>query len=49
MASSMAEMLGVSIRGVAVGVGILGRKSVETAGEAVKGLGGALQGLFSAQ
>jgi hypothetical protein len=49
MGSSMAEMLGVSIRGVAEGVGILGRKSVETAGEAVKGLGGALQGLFGGQ
>jgi uncharacterized protein involved in outer membrane biogenesis len=49
MASSMAGMLGVSIRGVAEGVGILGRKSVETAGEAVKGLGGALQGLFGGQ
>ncbi len=49
MASSMAEMLGVSIRDVAEGVGTLGRKSVETAGEAVKGLGGALQGLFGAQ
>ncbi len=48
-ASSMAEMLGVSIRAVAEGVGTLGRKSVETAGEAVKGLGGALQGLFGAQ
>jgi hypothetical protein len=47
LASSMAEMLGVSLRGVAEGVGTLGRKSVETAGETVKGLGDALQGLFS--
>jgi uncharacterized protein involved in outer membrane biogenesis len=49
LASSMADMLGVSIRGVAEGMGGLGRKSVESAGEAVKGLGGALQGLFSGQ
>ncbi|MFI5342347.1 MAG: DUF748 domain-containing protein [Candidatus Methylomirabilales bacterium] len=49
MASGMAEMLGVSIRGVAEGVGTLGRKGVETAGEAVKGLGDALQGLFGGQ
>ncbi|HXZ44243.1 MAG TPA: DUF748 domain-containing protein [Syntrophobacteria bacterium] len=49
MASSMAELLGVSIRGVAEDVGTLGRKSVETAGEAAKGLGGALQGIFGSQ
>jgi len=49
IASGMAELLGVSIRGVAEGVGTLGRKGVETAGEAVKGLGGALQGLFGGQ
>ena len=49
MASAMAEMLGVSIRGVAEGVGTLGRKGVETAGEAAKGLGDALQGLFGGQ
>lgn len=49
MASGMAEILGLSIRGVAEGVGTLGRKGVETAGEAVKGLGGALQGLFGGQ
>jgi hypothetical protein len=46
MAAGMAEILGLSIRGVAEGVGTLGRKGVETAGEAVKGLGGALQGLL---
>ena len=49
MASGMAEVLGLSIRGVAEGVGTLGRKGVETAGEAVKGLGGALQGLLGGQ
>jgi hypothetical protein len=49
MASGMAEILGLSIRGVAEGVGTLGRKGVETAGKAVKGLGGALQGLFGGQ
>ncbi len=49
MTSSMAELLGVSIRGVAEDVGTLERKSVETAGEAAKGLGGALQELFGSQ
>ena len=49
LASNMAELFGVSIRGVAEGVGTLGRKSVETAGESVKGLGDALQGLFGGQ
>ena len=45
----MAEMLGVSIRGVAEGVGTLGQKGVQVTGEAVKSLGGALQGLFGGQ
>jgi hypothetical protein len=49
MAVGMAEILGLSIRGVAEGVGTLGRKGVETAGEAAKGLGGALQGLLGGQ
>ena len=49
MAAGMAEILGLSIRGVAEGVGTLGRKGIETAGEAVKGLGGALQGLLGGQ
>ena len=46
LAAGLAEMLGVSIRGLAEGVGTLGRKGVEAAGEAAKGLGGALQQLF---
>jgi uncharacterized protein involved in outer membrane biogenesis len=43
--SGMAELLGVSLRGVAEGVGTLGQKGVEATGEAVKGLEGALQDL----
>ncbi|HYL80916.1 MAG TPA: DUF748 domain-containing protein, partial [Candidatus Acidoferrum sp.] len=46
LASSMAENLGLSIRGVAEGVGSLGRKGVDAAGEVAKGMGGALQQLF---
>jgi hypothetical protein len=46
LAAGLAEMLGVSIRGLAEGVGTLGRKGVEAAGEAAKGLGGALQQLL---
>jgi len=46
LAAGLAEMLGISIRGLAEGVGTLGRKGVEAAGEAAKGLGGALQQLL---
>jgi hypothetical protein len=46
LAAGLAELLGVSIRGLAEGVGTLGRKGVEAMGEAAKGLGGALQQLF---
>jgi uncharacterized protein involved in outer membrane biogenesis len=46
LAAGLAERLGVSIRGLAEGVGTLGRKGVEAAGEATKGLGRALQQLF---
>lgn len=49
VASSLAETLGVSIRGVAEGVGGLGRKGAEAVGETAKGLGGALQQLFGGQ
>lgn len=49
LASGLAENLGVSIRGVAEGVGTLGQKGLEAAGEAVKGVGGALQQLFGGQ
>ena len=37
VAFSMAETLGVSLGGVATGVGALGQKGVEAAGEATKG------------
>jgi hypothetical protein len=46
MAASMAETLGVSIRGVAEGVGSLGRKGVEAIGGTAKGIGSAIGGLF---
>jgi Domain of Unknown Function (DUF748) len=49
LASSMAETLGLSIRGIAEGVGSLGRKGAEAAGQAAKGVGGALQQLFGGQ
>ncbi len=49
MASAMAENLGVSLRGVAEGVGGLGRKGVEALGDTAKGVGGALRGLFGGQ
>ncbi len=46
LAASMAESLGVSIRGVAEGAGSLGRKGADVVGEAAKGIGGAFQSLF---
>lgn len=46
IAASAAELLGVSIRGVAQGLEALGRKSVEGAGEAAGAIGSALRGLF---
>ena len=46
LASGLAESLGVSLRGVAEGVGSLGQKGVQAGGEAVKGVGGDLQQLF---
>ena len=49
VASTLAENLGVSIRQVVEGVGGLGQKGVEAAGEAAKGVGGALQQLFGGQ
>lgn len=42
IASSMAESMGVSIRGVAEGIGTLGPKGGQAVGEAAKGVGGAL-------
>jgi len=46
VAASMAETLGMSLGGVAKGVGTLGQKGVEAAGEAAKG---AVQRLFEGQ
>jgi len=49
MAASMAETLGVSIQGVAEGVGVLGRKGAEAMGGTAKGIGDAIGGLFGVQ
>lgn len=49
MAASMAETLGMSIQGVAEGVGMLGRKGAEAMGGTAKGIGDAIGGLFGAQ
>ena len=49
VASAMAENLGVSIRGVAEGVGSLGQKGLEAVGGAAKGVGSAVQQLFGGQ
>jgi hypothetical protein len=46
MAASMAETLGVSIRGVAEGVGSLGRQGFGAIEETAKGIGDAVGGLF---
>jgi hypothetical protein len=46
----MAETLGVSIQGVAEGVGMLGRKGAEAMmGGTGKGIGDAIGGLFGVQ
>jgi hypothetical protein len=42
----MAETQGASVKGVAEGIGSLGRKGVEGLGETGKGLGEAIGGLF---
>jgi hypothetical protein len=46
IATAMAGQLGVSIKGVAEGIGTLGRKGVEGAGSLVEGVGSAIKGLF---
>jgi len=46
LASSIAESLGVSLGGVAKGVGGLGQSGVEAAGKAAKGAGNAVQRLL---
>ena len=49
LASSVGESLGVSLGGVAKGVGALGQSGVEAAGKAAKGAGSAVQRLFGGQ
>ncbi len=49
VASSMAETLGVSLAGVAKGVGTLVEKGVEAVTGTAKGLGGTIQQLFGGQ
>ena len=46
IAAAVAEVLGVSIMGVAGGLEFLGRKGLEGAGEAAEALGSALRGLL---
>lgn len=46
VASAMAETLGVSLRGVAEGLGSLGVKGAEAAGKAAKGVGSSLEQIF---
>jgi Domain of Unknown Function (DUF748) len=46
IATAMAGQLGVDIKGVAEGLGTIGRKSLEGAGGIVEGLGSAVKGLF---
>jgi hypothetical protein len=46
MAAGMASTLGVGLEGLARGLGTLGVKGGEATGEAIKGLGGAIKGLF---
>lgn len=49
LAASMADTLGVSLRGVAEGAGSLGRKGAEAVGDTVKGIGDSVQKLFGGQ
>jgi len=46
IAAAVAEVLGVSIKGVAGGLEFLGRKGLEGAGEAAEAIGSALRGLL---
>jgi hypothetical protein len=47
IATAMAGELGVSIKGVAEGVGTVGRKGLEEAGSLVEGITASIKGLFS--
>ena len=49
VAAGLASTLGVSLEGLARGLGTLGIKGGEATGEAIKGLGDALKGLFAGQ
>jgi hypothetical protein len=49
IATGMADQLGVSIKGVAEGLGTLGRKGMEGAGSAVEGVGSAVKRLFGGE
>ena len=47
IAAAMAGELGVSIKGVAEGIGTAGRKGLEGAGDLVEGISASIKGLFS--
>jgi hypothetical protein len=47
IATAMAGELGVSIKGVAEGIGTVGRKGLEEAGNLVEGISASVKGLFS--
>jgi len=49
VAAGLANALGVGLEGLARGLGTLGIKGGEATGEAIKGLGDALKGLFGGQ
>jgi hypothetical protein len=46
IATAIAGQLGVSVKGVAEGLGTLGRKGLEGAGGVVEGVGSAVKQLF---
>ena len=46
VASSLGDVMGVSVEGLAKGAGSLGQKGVEAAGGAVEGVGKAVKGIF---
>jgi hypothetical protein len=49
LASAVADRLGTSLRGIAEGVGKVGQKGIEAAGDVAREVGGALQQLFGGQ
>ncbi|MBI3003563.1 MAG: DUF748 domain-containing protein, partial [candidate division NC10 bacterium] len=49
LASAVADRLGVSLREIAEGVGKVGQKGIEAAGDVAREVGGALQQLFGGQ